>query len=201
MNMHFKNHVATLTNLGNIKILDFKNPATRDYSIRFLFDEDAYKLHISGDLGDLTATNDSNMVYDRFLSDFADSPEYFKEKINCMSREATFLDEKTAYKELEALIKNHPEYIEMIKEASLLQRSMFDSKEAYEDAAIHDFMYNAMKEFDSSKEGFSGALDIVLPGVSGYAESMGRKSTGIIELYLEAFKLAQKQLKEKERED
>ena len=38
---NFKNHVATLTDYGNIKILDFKNPKSNDYRIRFLFEEDS----------------------------------------------------------------------------------------------------------------------------------------------------------------
>lgn len=33
---HFKNHIATLTDYGNIKILDFKAPNTSAYRIRFL---------------------------------------------------------------------------------------------------------------------------------------------------------------------
>ena len=40
----FKNHIAVFTDCGNIKILDFKNPNSNDYRIRFLFEEDCYKL-------------------------------------------------------------------------------------------------------------------------------------------------------------
>ena len=63
---HFKNHVATLTDMDNIKVLDFKNPDSNEYRIRFLFEEDYCILHISGDLGALTATNVRNMTFDRF---------------------------------------------------------------------------------------------------------------------------------------
>ena len=59
---HFKNHVATFTDYGNIKILDFKEPGTSHYRIRFLFEEDYYRLHISGDLGELIATNYNNVM-------------------------------------------------------------------------------------------------------------------------------------------
>ena len=58
---HFKNHVATFTDYGNIKILDFQEPGKSHYRIRFLFEEDYYRLHISGDLGELIATNYINM--------------------------------------------------------------------------------------------------------------------------------------------
>ena len=54
---NFKNHIATFTDYGNIKILDFKNPKSYDYRIRFLFEEDYCRLHISGDLGELIASN------------------------------------------------------------------------------------------------------------------------------------------------
>lgn len=46
---NFKNHRATFKDLGNIKILDFKKPNSTEYRIRFLFEEDYCRLHISGD--------------------------------------------------------------------------------------------------------------------------------------------------------
>ena len=36
----FKNHIAIFTDYGNIKILDFKNPNSSNYRIRFLFEEE-----------------------------------------------------------------------------------------------------------------------------------------------------------------
>jgi Ser-tRNA(Ala) deacylase AlaX len=48
---HFKNHVATLKDYGDIKVLDFKNPESINYRIRFIFEEDWCRCHISGDLG------------------------------------------------------------------------------------------------------------------------------------------------------
>ena len=83
---NFKNHVATFTDYGNIKIVDFKAPNTSNYRIRFLFEEDYYRLHISGDLGELIATNYNNMTYDKF-SDFVNDIGYFEKKIDCHSRD------------------------------------------------------------------------------------------------------------------
>ena len=37
---YFKDHVAKFTDYGNIKIVDFKNPNSSTYRIRFLFEED-----------------------------------------------------------------------------------------------------------------------------------------------------------------
>lgn len=75
----FKNHKATFTDYGNIKILDFKKPGSIEYRIRFLFEEDYFRIHISGDLGELIASNYNNMIYEEF-SDFVNDIGYFKQK-------------------------------------------------------------------------------------------------------------------------
>lgn len=62
----FVNHVAKFTDYGNIRIVDFKNPDSNEYRIRFLFEEDYCRLHISGDLGDLIASNYHNMTFKGF---------------------------------------------------------------------------------------------------------------------------------------
>ena len=62
----FECHKATLSDYGTIKMLDFKRPESSYYRIRFLFEEDYYRLHISGDLGSLTAANCTNMTYEKF---------------------------------------------------------------------------------------------------------------------------------------
>ena len=69
---HFKNHIASFTDYGNIKILDFRNPESVEYRIRFLFEEDYCRLHISGDLGELIACNYNNMPYEGF-ADFVNN--------------------------------------------------------------------------------------------------------------------------------
>ena len=80
---HFTNHKAEFFDYGNIKILDFKNPSSSHYRIRFMFEEDYCKLHISGDLGELIATNYNNMTFEKF-SDFVNDVGYFRGKINCL---------------------------------------------------------------------------------------------------------------------
>lgn len=86
---NFKNHIAKFTDYGNIKILDFKEPESSHYRIRFLFEEDYCRLHISGDLGELVATNYSNMTYEKF-SDFVNDIGYFEGKIDCMNRKRLY---------------------------------------------------------------------------------------------------------------
>ena len=96
---HFEKHIATLQDYGNIKVLDFKNPESINYRIRFIFEEDWCRCHISGDLGELVATNYNNMTYEGF-KDFVHNTGYFKEKIDCASRPIYEYDEKLAVKEL-----------------------------------------------------------------------------------------------------
>ena len=73
---NFKDHIATLRKYDNITILDFENPDCINYRIRFLFEEDRCVLHISGDLGSLTASNFNNMCYEHF-EDYVQNPGYF----------------------------------------------------------------------------------------------------------------------------
>ncbi len=96
---HFKEHIATFTDYGNIKILDFKKPNSLEYRIRFLFEEDYCRLHISGDLGELIATNYNNMTYEKF-SDFVNDVGYFEQKIDCHNRPIYTYNEELAREEL-----------------------------------------------------------------------------------------------------
>lgn len=177
----FNKHIAKFTDLGNIKILDFAEPDNCCYEIRFLFDESRYKLHISGDLGDLTATNYKNMTYECF-GDFVYNPSYFRSKIDCHSRDLFEYDEDSAYKEIEEHIKEY--------ELKL--------PEDYENT--HDFIGDVLEDF-SDRRGLSEKGYDVLSKIDSdcweYASSLGKQSTGIIELYLLAFELATEQLKNK----
>jgi len=182
---HFKNHIAKFTDYGNIKILDFKAPGTSDYRIRFLFEEDYCKLHISGDLGELTATNFNNMRYENF-KDFVNNTEYFKEKIDCMSRSAYSYDEQKAREDL----------IELIDDCGLREE---DSTDDYllEDETIDNFVDDILSDFDDTGIGRSG-YDIASEHIPDFFEDVngiGKESTGILDLYMLAFDLAIKQLK------
>lgn len=119
---NLKNHVAKLTDYGNIKVLDFKNPDSFNYRIRFLFEEDYCRLHISGDLGELTATNYNNMTFGHF-KDFVNNIDYFIEKIDCHSRAIYMYDEDKAREDLKNLISEY----EM--EEIIAEKHSFDSPE------------------------------------------------------------------------
>lgn len=106
----FVNHVAKFTDYGNIKIVDFKMPDSGEYRIRFLFEEDYCRLHISGDLGELIATNCNNMTFKGF-SDFVNNIDYFKEKIDCHNRRIYTYDSRDAKKDLKELLEEDGFYL------------------------------------------------------------------------------------------
>lgn len=181
---HFKNHIAMFQDLGKIKILDFKNPESCSYFVRFLFDESLCKLHISGDLGELTATNYSNMTYKGFW-DFVVSPTYFIRKIDCCSRKIYEYNEEKAVSDLKKYFKEY-NWIYQKEGYGSLDECMSD---ILEDFTTHDGI---------NQNGFE-ILSRFEPDAWEFCSNIGKKSTGIIELYLLAFELAVKQLKEAEK--
>lgn len=186
---NFKDHKATFTDYGNIKILDFKKPGSSHYRIRFLFEEDYYMLHISGDLGELIATNYNNMVYDKF-SDFVNDIGYFNCKIDCHSRRIYFYDKEQAKKDLLYWFEECD-----CKYSILLERYDEGTDEEILDAVMEDILIDfsdergiGTKGYDELSEYIDDAWEIV--------SNIGKKETGILELYMLAFKLAQEQLAE-----
>lgn len=186
---NFKNHIATFTDYGNIKILDFKNPNSSEYRIRFLFEEDYYRLHISGDLGELIASNYCNMVYEKF-SDFVNNVGYFETKIDCHNRNIYYYDENKAREEL----------LEIAKRDGWLS---FSDKYDYEEddderlnAIIDDILYDFDDERGVGSKGHDELCDLENDAFE-FASDLGKKETGILELYMLAFKLAKEQLKKR----
>ncbi len=179
----FANHVATFTDYGNIKILDFKHPDNSEYRIRFLFEEEYYRLHITGDLGDLIASNYCNMCWDRFERDYANNAGYFEEKIDTMSKPLYCYDSEMAERQLRE------------KLAELIDDDIFDTAEE----KINDIVYEVMSDFTDSGGIGSHGCDIISEHDADYYEwvgDIGKKSTNILELYLLAFRLAKQQLRQ-----
>lgn len=184
---NFKNHIATFTDYGNIKILDFKNPESSHYRIRFLFEEDYYRLHISGDLGELIAFNYCNMTFDKF-TDFVNNTGYFREKIDCHSRKLDWYDERAARYELE----------EHIKEYELLDyvhRYSWESDEEKLEDILDDILSDFSDETGIGSKGYE-VLSELDSDAWEWAYDLGKKETGILDLYMLAFKLAMEQIKE-----
>ena len=186
----FSEHVATFTDYGNIKILDYKKPGSIHYRIRFLFEEDYYRLHISGDLGELIAYNFTNMNYEDFATDFVDNVPYFTEKIQCHSRPLyEFLEDKAIN-----------DLTEMIREYRWID--VEDDDEEYQNE-LDDLLDEILTDFDYdtgiSHEGYEKLKELD-PDAWEYAGSIGKEPTGILHLYMLAFKLAQEDLKRQKSE-
>jgi len=187
---NFKDHIATFTDYGNIKILDFKKPDSNHYRIRFLFEEDYCRLHISGDLGELIAVNYNNMTYDCF-SDFVNDVGYFRSKIVCHSRDLDYYDEDKAREEIVEYLKEHELYEDVVEDYYFYNGSDAE-KTTY-------FLDDVMEDFDDESGIGSKGYEILCAIDSRIWEHIydfGKEETGILDLYMLAFKLAQKQLKE-----
>lgn len=185
---NFKNHVATFTNYGNIKIVDFKEPNSSHYRIRFLFEEDYCKLHISGDLGELIASNYSNMTYEKF-SDFVNDIGYFKGKIDCCSRSIYVYDEDKAKKELKAILEEYG----CLEEVLNKDRYDFETDEYKLDEFYEDVFEDFSQDTGIGSKGYD-AISEYIDDAWEFASDLGKENTGILELYMLAFKLAKEQL-------
>lgn len=188
----FKDHIATFTDLGNIKIVDFKKPDSCDYRIRFLFEEDYCRLHITGDIGDLIASNYNNMTYEKF-GDFVNNPSYFKGKIDCTSRELYEWDSDYAYEDLRNMIEDYD-----VRDAIIATKTEWDADT--DDDYINEYIDDLIEDY--GEHGLSQRAiekiqdDHVYYDFWEIAGSVGRRYTGIIDLYLMAFRLAKKQIDE-----
>ena len=79
----FKNHVATLHDYGDIKVVNWQNKnGSNEYRIRYVFDEPLCTMTVSGDCGVLVAQNYDNMVLGK-MHDFLGETDldYFVSKI------------------------------------------------------------------------------------------------------------------------
>lgn len=179
----FSKHIATFSDFGNIKVLDFSEPGTNTYRIRFLFEEDYYRLHISGDFGELTACNCHNMCFEKFEEHYAKNLGYFKSKVVCHSQNFDYFNHKDAEKELRAF---------------LISKGYFTDSEEELNEAVDEIM-----QYFDEERCLEGYYECLMPYTTDSYEayllskSFGKASTGYLELYLLAFELAFTQLTNK----
>lgn len=186
---NFKNHIATFADYGNIKILDFANPNSSHYRIRFLFEEDYCRLHISGDLGELIATNYNNMTFNKF-TDFVNNTGYFEEKVDCHNRAFYYYDEDVARQELKEKFEEYE---------WLSYTDKYDWKHD-DEKRLEYILDDILSDFSDDTGLGSKGCEELSEFDSDYWEwtyDLGKKSTGILDLYMLAFKLAMEQLKER----
>ena len=185
---NFKNHVAKFTDYGNIKILDFVNLNSSHYRIRFLFEEDYCKLHISGDLGELIATNYSNMTYEKF-SDFVNNIGYFEEKIDCHSRKIYSYNEEDAKEDIKDIIEEYALLDVILEDDGFIWKSDEEKLEEFYNDVLEDFS----QENGIGSKGYD-ALSKYIDDAWEFAGDIGKRSTGILDLYMLAFKMAKEQI-------
>lgn len=185
---NFKDHVATFTDYGNIKILDFKNPNNNEYRIRFLFEQDYCRLHISGDLGELVAVNYNNMTFEGF-KDFVNNIGYFNEKISCHDRRIYTYDEAEAKKNLKEILEEEEILDDILKHDRYDWETDEDKLDEFYDSVLEDFS----EDTGISSKGYD-VLSGYLTDVGEFVGNIGKQPTGILDLYMLAFKLAMQQL-------
>ncbi len=192
MTKTFQDHIATFHDFGVIKVLDFKRPDSNEGRIRFIFEEDHCKLHISGDYGSLTASNATNMTFEKF-GQFVRDPGYFESKIECAERALEMYDYDEAYKKVLSLVLH-------VDDSDFIQAVIDDEaqdvdEEIKETASEIDYM---LSNHFTEQAGLDLQARDLLNEEYGVSRDdlydAGRMSTGIIDLYLLAFELAAKQL-------
>ena len=187
----FKDHIATFTDYGNIKIVDFKKPNSGEYRIRFLFEEDYCRLHISGDLGELIASNYNNMTFKGF-SDFVNNVGYFKEKIDCHNRSIYTYDYEDAKEDLKELLEEWDVTEDVLQHDRYEWETDEDKLEEFYEDVLEDFSEDTgvgSKGYDALSEYFSDVWE--------FLGDIGKRPTGILDVYMLAFKLSTEQLREK----
>ena len=191
----FADHVATLRDYGDIKVLDFQKPESNYYRIRFIFEEDHDRVHISGDLGELIAYNHAGLNFRDFIDYCYRHRVWFKSKVLCSSRPLQTYDRELAEKHLTEELKD---------------KQLFNKVSTYFSAYFGDLDHEAVTELlvetalvDFSNDGGIGEdgekllSSIDFTGFWPIDEIGLDKGPDIVDLYLLAFKLAFRQLQEK----
>lgn len=187
----FADHVATLRDYGDIKIVDFQKPGSNYYRIRFIFEEDHDRVHISGDLGELIAYNHAGLSFRRFIDYCYRHRVWFKTKVLCSSRPLQTYNQELAEKQLTEKLKD---------------KLLFDKVSAYfgdldREVVTAFLVERALDDFSDDggigEDGEEMLSEIDFTGFWPIDEIGLEKGPDIVDLYLLAFKLAFRQLQEK----
>ena len=187
----FANHVATLKDYGDIKVLDFQKPGSNYYRIRFMFEEDHDRVHISGDLGELIAYNYAGLNFRNFIDYCRRECIFFKLRVKCSSNPLYTYDRELAEKQL----------LQKTKDNYTLDRiaDYFDVCEPED--AVKPFIENVLDGFSDTEGiceiGERKLLNIDYSAFDSIDEIGLEEGPDVFDVYLLAFKLAYKQLQEK----
>ena len=187
----FADHVATLRDYGDIKILDFQKPGSNYYRIRFIFEEDHDRVHISGDLGELIAYNYAGLNFRNFIDCCRRDHIFFKIRVKCSSQPLYTYDRELAEKQL----------LQKTKDNYVLDRiaDYFDVCEPED--AVKPFMEKVLDGFSDTEGiceiGERTLLNIDYSSFDPIDEIGLEEGPDIFDLYLLAFALAYRQLQDK----
>jgi len=101
----FENHVATLSQCGNLQVLDWREPKNFEYACRFVFDREF--VYISGDIGEAVfrLTWEANVhTFDNIHI------HYFHEKLSSFSEDKYSFSSEKAVNRLREWLKDLKEY-------------------------------------------------------------------------------------------
>lgn len=187
----FADHIATLKDYGDIKVLDFQKPESNYYRIRFIFEDDHDRVHISGDLGELIAYSYAGLNFRNFIDWCRRDSIFFKLKVKCSSHPLYTYDRELAEKQL----------LQMTKDNYTLDRiaDYFDVCEPED--AVKPFIEKVLNAF-SDTEGICEIGERTLLNIDYSAfdpiDEIGlEEGPDVFDVYLMAFKLAYRQLQEK----
>ena len=187
----FADHIATLRDYGDIKIVDFQKPESNYYRIRFIFEDDHDRVHISGDLGELIAYSYAGLNFRNFIDWCRRDSIFFKLKVKCSSHPLYTYDRELAEKQL----------LQMTKDNYTLNRiaDYFDVCEPEE--AVEPFIEKVLDGF-SDTDGICEIGERMLLNIDYSAfdpiDEIGlEEGPDVFDVYLLAFKLAYRQLQEK----
>lgn len=187
----FADHIATLRDYGDIKIVDFQKPESNYYRIRFIFEDDHDRVHISGDLGELIAYSYAGLNFRNFIDWCRRDSIFFKLKVKCSSHPLYTYDRELAEKQL----------LQMTKDNYTLNRiaDYFDVCEPED--AVEPFIEKVLDGF-SDTDGICEIGERMLLNIDYSAfdpiDEIGlEEGPDVFDVYLLAFKLAFRQLQEK----
>lgn len=187
----FADHVATLRDCGDIKIVDFQEPGSNYYRIRFIFEDDHDRVHISGDLGELIAYSYAGLNFRNFIDWCRRDSIFFKLKVKCSSHPLYTYDRELAEKQL----------LQMAKDNYTLDRIADYYDVCEPEDAVKPFIEDVLDGFSDTEGiceiGERKLLNIDYSAFDPIDEIGLEEGPDVFDVYLLAFKLAYKQLQEK----
>lgn len=183
-NNWFKNHIASLTRLDDIAILDWNEKGTVIYSVRYIFC--GSKLYISGDIGEAVF----NLTWNATPESFNDIElGYFLGKLSCCSRERWHFDERKAMNDLESW------YEEAVFDAE--ERLLKETNVLYKELKSIIRSVSTPKEFENELFNYYSDNHFYFYDAEDFSifSEFGKKLPDVFVAYLLGIKMANEQLK------